>query len=139
MPDDRRPLNPRGRRDARALGRSLGTAFAPIDLVVCSTAERARETLALTELAPPATVRYEERVYAATHEQLAGVLEELPDEVARVVLVGHNPGLSDLVRYLTAQPVELKTSSVAVLEWDGGWADVWSRNANLVAFDTPRG
>lgn len=137
LPDDRRPLNLRGRDTLKALKKLLAETFGPIELALCSTAVRARETLELSGLKAD-TVRYEERIYAATHEQLAGVLEEVPDEVAKVMLVGHNPGLSDLVRYLTGQPVELKTAAFAIIRWDGSWADVWSRSATLVAFETPR-
>lgn len=107
-------------------------------MVVCSTAVRARETLALAEV-PATAVRYDERVYAATYQELMSVLDELPDEISAAVLVGHNPGLSDLVRVLTEEPVELKTSAIAVLTWQGGWPEVWSRRANLVSHATPRG
>lgn len=105
---------------------------------MCSTATRARETLALAMLEAKET-RYDERVYAASYSDLMSVLDELPDKVDRAVLVGHNPGLSDLVRMLTSEPVELKTSAVAVLTWAGSWPDVWSRRASLVSHATPRG
>lgn len=137
LPDDRRPLNLRGRETPKILGKLLGERFSPIDVTLCSPAVRARETLELSGL-QATTVRYDERIYAATHEELAGVLEEVPDDAAKVLMVGHNPGLSDLVRFLTGQPVEMKTAAFAILEWDGGWADVWSRSATLVAFETPR-
>jgi phosphohistidine phosphatase len=138
LPDESRPLNPRGRRDAPAVGAWLAESFGIVDLVVCSTAVRARETLSLAGIAD-APVRYDERVYAATYQELMSVLDELPDDVAGAVLVGHNPGLSDLVRVLTSEPVELKTSAIAVLTWRGGWPDVWSRRASLVSHATPRG
>jgi phosphohistidine phosphatase len=138
LPDERRPLNPRGRRDAPAVGAWLAESFGTADLVVCSTAVRARETLSLAALANAPT-RYDDRVYAATYQELMSVLDELPDDVARAVLVGHNPGLSDLVRVLTAEPVELRTAAIAVLTWQGGWPDVWSRRASLVSHATPRG
>lgn len=138
LPDERRPLNPRGRRDAPAAGAWLAESFGTVDLVICSTAVRARETLSLAAVAF-APVRYDERVYAATDQELMSVLDEVPAEVGRAVLVGHNPGLSDLVRTLTSEPVELKTSAIAVLTWQGGWPDVWSRRASLVSHATPRG
>jgi phosphohistidine phosphatase len=138
LPDDQRPLNPRGRRDAPRIGAWLAESFGSIDMIVCSTAVRARETLALAAL-PSAAVRYDERVYAATYQELMSVLDELPPEVSNAVLVGHNPGLSDLVRMLTSEPVELKTSAIAVLTWQDGWPEVWSRRASLVSHATPRG
>lgn len=138
LPDELRPLNPRGRRDAPAVGRWLTAYFGQVDLVVCSTAVRARETLRLAAV-PAGSVRHDDRVYAASSQELMSVLDELPDDVGTAVLVGHNPGLSELVRELTGELLELKTSSVAVLTWDGGWPDVWARGARLVTHATPRG
>jgi len=138
LPDDQRPLAPRGRRDAPAVGQWLTENVGAIDLVVCSTAVRARETLALARV-PAAAVRHDERIYAASHQDLMSVLDELPADVGTAVLVGHNPGLSELVGTLTGDLLELKTSSVAVLTWQGGWPDVWARRASLVSHATPRG
>ena len=138
LPDDQRPLAPRGRRDAPAVGRWLEANVGALDLVVCSTAVRARETFGLAAVSAT-EVRHDERVYAASYQDLMSVLDELPPDVGTTVLVGHNPGLSDLVGMLTGEPLELKTSSVAVLTWQGGWPDVWARRASLVSHATPRG
>jgi phosphohistidine phosphatase len=139
-PDERRPLAKRGRRDAPEIGRWLAASLKRVDLVVCSPATRARQTwdLAGAALDPSPPVQHDARVYGADDAKLRSVLEELPDELGTVVLVGHNPGLSDLVRALSGQPCELKTSAVAVLAWTGSWADVWSSPAELVAHVTPR-
>jgi phosphohistidine phosphatase len=141
-PDHERPLNERGRRDAPVLGRWLRENLEDgIGLVVCSTATRARQTWRLAadafDPAPPA--RFEERVYGAEPAALMSVIDELDDDVTTAALVGHNPGLSELVRLVTGDAVELKTSAVAVLAWAGPWADVWVRRGSLVAHATPRG
>jgi phosphohistidine phosphatase len=136
--DEDRPLAARGRREAPLIGPWVSTHVGDVDLAICSTAVRTRETLALSGLTA-GQVRYDERVYAATHQELMSVVDEVSEEVATTVLVGHNPGLSDLVRMLTNEPVELKTSAVAVLTWQGGWPDVWARSANLVSHATLRG
>jgi phosphohistidine phosphatase len=138
LPDDERPLAPRGRREAPAIGPWVTTHAGDVDLVICSTATRARQTLALSGMKAD-SVRHDERVYAASYQDLMSVLDELPDEVGTAALVGHNPGMSDLVRVLTGEPVELKTSAVAVLTWRGGWPDVWSRRASLVSHAALRG
>jgi phosphohistidine phosphatase len=78
-------------------------------------------------------------VYAATPQDLMSVLDEVADAVGSAALVGHNPGLSELVGVLTGEPVELKTSGVAVVRWQGGWPDVWAHGAELVSHATPRG
>lgn len=139
--DHERPLNERGRRDAPALGAWLRDNVPGLELVVCSTAARARQTwrLASATYDPAPEVRYEQRIYAAEPRGLMSVVDELADEVGTAALVGHNPGLSELVETVSGQAVELTTSAVAVLRWGGTWADVWSRSAELVARATPRG
>lgn len=141
VPDVERPLNPRGRRDAPAVGRWIRDRVGPLDAVVCSPATRTRQTwrLAAAELpdAPDPTV--DDRVYAATAEELLDVVREHPDGERSLLLVGHNPGVSDLVQTLTGEYVEMKTSAVAVLGLTGSWADAAPGRVTLVEHATPRG
>ena len=138
LPDHERPLAERGRRDAPEIGKWLAAHVGRVDLVLCSTARRARQTWELAGAglgeAPP--VRYEDRIYQA---QPLSVLDELPDEVGTAVLVGHNPSLTDLVTLLSGEAHELKTSAIAVLRWAGSWADVHARSARLEATALGRG
>jgi phosphohistidine phosphatase len=140
VPDAERPLNERGRREAPLIGRWLADHVERLDLVVCSTAARARQTwrLASATLRPEVQARYDERIYGARPQELMSVVEDLDDTVGTAALVGHNPALSELVETLSGERVELKTSAVAVLRWEGTWADVWSRRAALVTHATPR-
>ena len=141
VPDDERPLAERGRRDAPAIGRWLVEHVERVDLVVCSPAKRARQTweLASASLEPAPPVRPDERIYTAGPGELLGVVDELPDEAGTVVLVGHNPSLTDLVALLCGEAHELKTSAVAVLCWTGSWPDVHARSARLDATALARG
>ncbi|HET9138254.1 histidine phosphatase family protein [Actinophytocola sp.] len=140
LPDWQRPLAERGRRDAPVIGAWLADQVGAVDLVLCSPAERARQTwrLAGARLDPAPPVREDQRIYAASPTQLLTVLAELPDELHRVILVGHNPGLTELVEHLCGEPVELKTSAVAVLSWPGSWIDADSHPASLDAVTTAR-
>jgi phosphohistidine phosphatase len=140
VPDSDRPLNDRGRREAPGIGRWLADHVEGLDLVICSPATRARQTwrLAAERYAPTLRARYDERVYGAGPRELMSVLEEVDDTVASAGLIGHNPGVSELVETLTGERVEMRTSAVAVLRWEGAWADVWSRRAALVTHATPR-
>jgi phosphohistidine phosphatase len=139
LPDEERPLNERGRRDAPAVGRWLVEHVERLDLAICSTATRARQTWGLAGDGLATETRYDERVYAAGPRDLMSVLDELGDDIGTAALVGHNPGLTELVETLSNERVELKTSAVAVLAWEGTWADVWTRRAALVTHATPRG
>jgi len=69
------------------------------------------------------------------YAELSRVVASLPPEVESVVLVGHNPGVEDLVQDLSGGWVPMKTSAIAVLTWEGAWTDAGS--ARLVASGRP--
>ena len=123
-PDHLRPLAPRGRRQVPVSGRWLAGNVGVIDLAVVSPAARTRETwrLAAAELAVPPPVREDDRVYAGSAATLLDIVRELPAELATVVLVGHNPGLEDLVARLTGRGVPMPTSALAVIELGSSWS-----------------
>ena len=140
-PDQLRPLARRGRRQAPEAGRWLADNVGAIDLAVVSPAERTRETwrLAAAQLAVPPPVREDRRVYAASARALLDVVRELAGEVSTVVLVGHNPGVEDLVASLTGRPVPMPTSALAVIDLAGPWASAGDLAAELRAQGRPPG
>ncbi|MEU3747807.1 MULTISPECIES: SixA phosphatase family protein [Streptomyces] len=150
VPDRDRPLGPRGLRDAPAAGRFLAETGVLPDLVLCSPARRARHTwdLAAAELESPPPVRHDPRLYGADAEDLLDVLHGVPDGTGTLLLVGHNPGLEDLVLLLAADGVgdalgrvrtKFPTSATAVLTWHGGWPDLHPGGALLTELAIPRG
>lgn len=101
-----RPLNARGRKAARALGRKLKDRKAHFDLCVASPAARVRETLdGLAETFGdfPFEVRFDERMYLATKDDLVALVRALPNTVEAPLLVGHNPGLERLITKLARE------------------------------------
>ena len=128
-----RPLAERGRRQAPEAGRWLGHNIDTIDLVVSSPANRARSTwgLAADELEGNPPARVDDRLYAASPDQLLDVVRELPPGVDTVVLVGHNPGIADLVSVLTGVSVRMPTSALAVIELTGPWSSAGKAQAVL--------
>lgn len=150
VPDQDRPLGPRGLRDAPAAGRFLAKTGGLPDLVLCSPARRARHTweLAAAELDGPVPTRHDPRLYGADGPELLDVLHGVPDEVATLVLVGHNPGLEDLILLLAARATgdaldrvrtKFPTSAIAVLTWYGTWTDLRPGEALLTDLAIPRG
>ncbi|MER5754008.1 histidine phosphatase family protein [Streptomyces sp. NPDC002088] len=151
VPDHRRPLAPRGRRDAPAAGRALAEADSLPDLALCSTALRARQTwdLAAAEWGTPPPVRYDPRLYGADALDLLEVVRETPPEVETLLLVGHNPGLEELVLDLAGEGldgaldevrVKFPTSAIAVLAWHGAtWRALAPGTALLTSMTVPRG
>jgi len=141
VPDAGRPLNERGRRDAPAAGRWLREHVDGLGVVVCSPAKRTRETweLVAAELADPPSPTVDERIYGAPPEDLLTVIRELPDTAGSALLIGHNPGVAELVELLGGQDREMRTAAIAVLSWDGVWADAAADVARLDEHVTPRG
>lgn len=141
VPDHSRPLAPRGRRDAPAVGRWLRQQAPPIDLVVCSPAARARQTWQLlsAQLDHEPPVRYDERLYGTAAEVFLTLTRELPGPASTVLLVAHNPGLEDFVELLTGDSVVLRTSALAVLTTPQDWAAAGPGGWTRAGLATPRG
>ena len=116
-------------------------------LVVCSSAVRARETLqrVLPGLGEP-EVWIEVALYAASAETLLARVRALPDEVDEVLLVGHNPGLMDLVLLLAEASTlrdraakNVPTGALAMLDLDvTSWTGAQPGSASLTRFVLPR-
>ena len=134
-PDVERPLKERGRADSRAAGTWIADRVGSVDLVVVSPAKRAAETagLAVPELAQAPREQVDDRVYVNDLAALLDLVQTLPDDAGTVLVVGHNPGLSDLASELSGKATDLSTAQVAVLAWDGSWAEVTSGSARLLA------
>lgn len=140
--DHSRELAERGRSDARHLRDWLtAEGFVP-DRVVVSTSTRTRQTW---ELASPggAAPEYDERVYEAWTSTLREIIEQTPDDVQVLVLVGHNPGIEQLAQELDDSPQAhdrlsqgLPTSSVVVFDLQN-WGE--PTNAVLRELVVPRG
>jgi phosphohistidine phosphatase len=149
--DHARPLAPRGLRDAPAAGRALAEADCLPDLALCSTAVRARRTweLASAEWGTPPPVRYDRRLYGAGAPELLEAVRETPPHVETLLLVGHNPGLGELVLELAGDGLDdtldrvrtkFPTSAIAVLSWHGpGWSSLGPGTALLTSLAVPRG
>ncbi|MGW7104273.1 SixA phosphatase family protein [Streptomyces sp. NPDC054838] len=148
-PDHERPLADRGRHDAPAAGRKLAKTGIGFDLALCSTAARTRETwkLAVQELPHRPRTAYEERLYDASLGELIALLNETSDEVADLLVIGHNPGMHALADALsgTAQDDALQrmgrsgfpTSALAVVSFTGTWKSLEHGVGTLLDFWTP--
>jgi phosphohistidine phosphatase len=144
-----RPLNPRGRRAARTVGREMKAQGLAFDLVLASPARRVMETLdevaaGYGAIAP----EYDRRLYLAATATLLDIVRHAPDTAERLLLVGHNPGLEELALRLAQGEgdalrgeVEVKypTGTVAEIELPAeSWAEVKEGTGRIARFIRPR-
>jgi phosphohistidine phosphatase len=141
-----RPLAPRGTKTASRMARWIQESDVRPELVLCSSAARARETLDRVQdaLGSPRIV-IADSLYAASGDSLADRLRRLSDGLGEVLLVGHNPGLADLClllgrpslgRELIAE--KLPTGALVTLETDTPWAELAPECATIVRLILPR-
>jgi phosphohistidine phosphatase len=149
LADRERPLAKRGRKAVALLCEHLrDTGVAP-DLVLCSSATRAVQTLEGVRdgLSGGAAVRIEDELYGADAEALLERLRTLPEELASVMVVGHNPAIEELTVGLAGSGdpdararVEAKypTGGLATLAFEGAWRELELGEAALEALVVPR-
>jgi phosphohistidine phosphatase len=149
--DHERPLAPRGFADAAVLGDWLAANVGPPDLVITSTAVRARQTWdgANDVLRSSAPFVADHRVYVNTVGALLAVIHETASDVGTLVMVGHNPSMAELASRLddgagdkaARQEVarSYPTSGVACFDLAAPWDKVALGAATLASFAVPRG
>jgi phosphohistidine phosphatase len=124
--DYERPLNKRGKRDAPRMGKLIFQQELVPQLIITSSAKRARKTAEATA----ASARYDGRIEATRDFYHAGArtyieqLNGLADDYSRVMVVGHNPGLEELIEELTGLWERMPTAAVAAIELR---IDQWSK------------
>jgi phosphohistidine phosphatase len=146
-----RPLNGRGHRAARRMGEWLKDNGSHFDAVIASPALRIRQTIEGVETGLDAKLKpaFDKRIYMASAASLFELIQETPDEVGHLLLIGHNPGLEDLLLLATEgdpsalrAEAELKypTATFATIDLPvDSWASAEERIAGrLKAFTRPR-
>ena len=128
--DFERPLSPRGREAAALIGEFVQEKGIDFDLVLVSTAVRTRETIELVKERAKfrGEVRYDERIYEATVSQLLDVISQVDSDRESVLLVGHNPGIQELLALLTGEQQHVTTANFAKIKlvatkWSASLAD----------------
>ena len=124
LADHDRPLNKRGKRARRDVAAHVDGWR--VDLVVCSTARRTRQTAKPVIAALYCPVRYEERLYAASTDDVLAVVRTLPEECDTVMLVGHNPSMEEVTFELCGKSPVYPTAALGTVLLP---VDTWSEAA----------
>lgn len=142
LADHERPLNKRGRRDAPLMGKMLYQEDLTPQFIICSTAKRARAT---AEAAAESSnfdgqITFVRELYHAGAQQILEHVSAVDDTFHRIMIVGHNPGMEDLVEELTGKWERMPTAAVANIELSiNRWLDaVDSPENRLIDLWIPR-
>jgi phosphohistidine phosphatase len=148
LADDERPLARRGRRDAKRVAAHLRRLGVSPQLLLCSPAERTRQTLELVRpaLAPTTTVKLNRALYTDSAQELLEQLRAVSEDVASVMLIGHNPTLQELALLLVSAGPDLErleakfpTAALATLTIPRAtWRSLSEADAELTAYVVPR-
>ncbi len=118
LADFDRPLNDRGRGAAPFMGELMAGRGLRPDLIVSSPAVRAMQTAQLVKEASGFDVplRYDERIYEASPQTLLAVVSQISEDAASALIVGHNPGMEGIIRFLTGDLQPMPTAALASIK-----------------------
>lgn len=143
-----RPLNRRGRKAARTIGREMRAQGLRFDKVLASPAARVSETLAdvAEGYGEPIEPDYDKRVYLASAEALLELIHATEDSASSLLIVGHNPGLENLALKLAQQGalrsellIKYPTATLAEISLPvEHWSDVREGIGKIARFIRPR-
>jgi phosphohistidine phosphatase len=139
--DFERPLAKRGRRDAARMGEFLAEQDLLPDVIICSPAERARETAERCADAADyqGEIRYEESLYDGNEESYLELLWSLDDTIGRVLFVGHNPTTEAAIETLSRRYARMPTAALARVDFDTDlWVELFDVGGRLVWVQVPR-
>lgn len=146
--DFSRPLAKRGTKASRKIGSWLLDNDLLPDYIISSPATRAHETADIVCRVtgiPACSASSDERLYLADVSSLLEVIHQCPPAAGRLMIVGHNPGLEELLEYLCADPPPdpddgklLPTAALALLQFNGAWNELDAGAARLQILTRPR-
>jgi phosphohistidine phosphatase len=132
--DIERPLNGRGRKASQTVGHFLGNTRITPDLVLSSSAIRARQTtdIVLETAKLNTDLCFDERIYDASGHRLLEVVRQIDKSKKTVLLVGHNPGLEEFLELLTGAVEAMPTGTLSKLTLKASdWEDVSNNGGTL--------
>ena len=143
LPDHMRPLNKRGRRDAPMMGRRLAEQGALVELIISSSAARAVQTAeAIAEELeyPWDGIVTDDDLYHADAAEMLEVVERQDDWIDHLMVIGHNPGLTDLTHTLSRLELEnVPTCGIVTLSYEvARWVEIGETEPIRAQFDYPK-
>jgi phosphohistidine phosphatase len=141
LSDFERPLNERGLKAAPLVGSVMKKNQFQPELILSSPARRAEQTAALIKQSAGigGAIRFDERIYEASPARLLEVISEQEEKIQSVMLVGHNPGLEGLLKFLTGELQPMPTAALAIVDLEAEkWSQINSSKGNLRTLIRPK-
>ena len=143
LDDFSRPLNKRGKKNAPEMGKRMAKQGIKPDAIISSSAKRALSTARriATELGFPRNrIVKEDQFYHGSNQDVIEIIQHVNDNINTLMIFGHNPGLTDLVNYLSdANISNIPTCGVAEIDFDiMTWKLLGAKKGRLAKFDFPK-
>jgi phosphohistidine phosphatase len=138
-----RPLNRRGLRDAPIMGTVLKQKAIKPDLVISSSAKRAKKTaLIISEQIgyEESDILFDENLYLASANEILEIIQNVDDYVESLFIIGHNPGMTEFINHFSDAFIDnLPTAGVFSMEFDmSSWKSLKTKSAKNCFFDYPK-
>ena len=141
MSDFERPLKERGREAAEQMGLFLASKKATVSELIVSPAVRTRQTIEIVLRNAPLGIepQFDRRIYEASLTTLVEVVSEITDDKQSAMLVGHNPGMEEMLAFLTHETRHMPTGALARITLDcASWNEAGRGAGKLDWFVTPK-
>ena len=141
LADFDRPLNERGKEAAPFMGSVMRERGYMPDVVLASPAKRAKKTAKLATKAAgfAGEITFVEQIYEASPQTLAKVLSGVDESANSAMIVGHNPGMEGVIRFLTGETEAMPTAGLAVIDLEiDKWNDIGHQTGKLVEVLRPK-
>ena len=141
LDDFDRPLNRRGKKDAPIMADKLSMRKIKIDLIISSPAKRTTETAKIFAniLGYQSEIIFNDKLYEASYNEILEVINLIDDKYQNVLLVCHNPGITDLANYISNYFIEnISTSGIVGLSTNSSWKNINENGCSLLFYDYPK-
>lgn len=142
LDDFERPLNKRGKRDAPFMAKLLAEKKIKPDLILSSPSVRTKLTaieFAKNLKVPDNKIIWNEMLYLASSAKLLKFIADFDDSIRIGLLVGHNPGLTDLQNFLCKEEIDnIPTCGVVIMKTKKDWNTIGAKDFELELFEYPK-
>ena len=141
LDDFDRPLNRRGKKDAPIMAHKLAMRKIKIDLTISSPANRTNETAKIFAniLGCESEIIFNDKLYEASYKAILNVINLIDDKYQNVLLVCHNPGITNLVNYISDYFIEnISTSGIVGLSTNSSWKNINENGCSFLFYDYPK-